>query len=91
MSELVELFVGELPQRTESLLSAMRTQQWEMVQRISHQLKGASAGYGFPTVGDAAAKVEEIIKAGPLCDETAIKKLNETVNALITLCQRVRA
>jgi histidine phosphotransfer protein HptB len=90
MSELVGMFVSELPQRTGALMDAFRTQQWEIVQRISHQLKGASAGYGFPTIGAAAGKVEEVVKAGPIADSGAVSRLDETVKELVSLCQRAK-
>jgi len=89
MRELVELFVGELPQRTQSLMDAYNAQQWEMVQRISHQLKGASAGYGFPTIGAAAGRVEEVVKTGPVSTQETVAQLTESVKQLVGLCQRV--
>ncbi|MCX5689487.1 MAG: Hpt domain-containing protein [Planctomycetota bacterium] len=88
MRELVELFVGELPQRTQTLMDAYTAQQWEIVQRISHQLKGASAGYGFPTIGAAAGRVEEVVKSGPISTEETVAQLTESVKQLISLCQR---
>lgn len=88
MRELVELFVGELPQRTQTLMEAYNTQQWEIVQRISHQLKGASAGYGFPTIGAAAGRVEEVVKSGPISTQETVAQLTESVKQLISLCQR---
>lgn len=90
MSELVEMFVSELPQRTGALMDAFRTQQWETLQRISHQLKGASAGYGFPTIGVAAGNVEEVIKSGPIVDPGSASRLDETVKELVSLCQRAQ-
>jgi HPt (histidine-containing phosphotransfer) domain-containing protein len=88
MRELVEMFVSELPQRTQALLDAFTAQQWEMVQRVSHQLKGASAGYGFPTIGTAAGRVEEAVKAGPTTTADAVTQLNDSIRQLVSLCQR---
>ena len=90
MSELVGLFVSELPQRTDALLDAFRTQQWEIVQRISHQLKGASAGYGFPTIGAAAGKVEDVVRSGPIAESGVVQRLDESVRELVALCQRAK-
>jgi HPt (histidine-containing phosphotransfer) domain-containing protein len=91
MAELVELFVSEVPHRIDMIAEAFRAEQWDMLQRISHQLKGASAGYGFPDVGVAAGKVEHIIKSGPIADEVALAELSSGVQELITLCRRVGA
>lgn len=90
MSELVGLFVSELPQRTGALMDAFRAEQWEIVQRLSHQLKGASAGYGFPAIGAAAGKVEDVVRSAPTAGSGAVERLNETVKELITLCRRVK-
>ncbi len=89
MRELVEMFVGELPQRMQALTEALKAQQWDVVHRISHQLKGASAGYGFPTVGTAAAKVEDVVKSGPISTQQSLTQLVESVNQLTGLCKRV--
>jgi len=85
------MFVGELPQRTQTLMNAFREQQWETIQRISHQLKGASAGYGFPTIGVAAGNVEDVVRAGPITDTGTIAKLTDTVKQLVSLCDRAAA
>jgi HPt (histidine-containing phosphotransfer) domain-containing protein len=89
MAELVELFISEVPQRVGMIADAYREEQWEMLQRISHQLKGASAGYGFPDLGTAAGKVEDIIKSGPITDEKTLDNLTAGVRELILLCRRV--
>jgi HPt (histidine-containing phosphotransfer) domain-containing protein len=91
MRELVMMFVEELPQRMQALTEALKAQQWDVVHRISHQLKGASAGYGFPTVGTAAAKVEDVVKAGPITTQQSLTQLVESVNQLTGLCKRVVA
>lgn len=89
MAELVELFVSEVPQRIDMIADAYRAEQWDLLQRISHQLKGASAGYGFPDLGTAAGKVEHIIKSGPIADEQILLELTLGVKELITMCRRV--
>src|SRR5882724_4539610 len=62
MAELIDLFVGELPKRADSVMEAWRSRQLKTLERLAHQLKGSSAGYGFPTIGSAAAKVENCLK-----------------------------
>lgn len=88
MKELVDLFVSELPQRTKAITDAYRQQQWDAIKRISHQLKGASAGYGFPSIGSAAAEVEAIFHNGGVNDESSLQSLTATVKQLLTLCKR---
>src|SRR5689334_17049933 len=63
MAELIGLFLAELPKRVESLTQAWRAREFQAVGRLAHQLKGSSAGYGFPAIGTAAARVEDCIRA----------------------------
>lgn len=91
MRELVELFVSELPIRTQALTEAVDGHQWEQVKRLSHQLKGSSAGYGFPTIGAAAGKVEHLLISGALNDQEQLDTLKNNVHELIGLCLRAAA
>ncbi len=85
MTELVESFVQELPARVATLAACLEQNQLADLQRIAHQLKGASGGYGFPVLGEAAARVESLLKSGA---ETG--SVMASVKELIALCQRVR-
>lgn len=92
MSELVELFVQDLPRRVEELESVARAGDWESVRRVAHQLKGASGGYGFPSVGSCAGELEaRTLKASTTRLEGDLEKVREQLNALVSLCQRVKA
>lgn len=89
MADLVELFVGELPERIRALESAWQDQRVEAVTRIAHQLKGSGAGYGFPLIGDAAANLESKLRHQALSDaEAALAKASEDFRALVDLCAR---
>ena len=91
MSELVELFVSELPARVTALTAAFESRQAEQIYRLSHQLKGACAGYGFPTIGVAAAAVEAAVKASGTTAEASLESIRSELDALIQLCQRASA
>ena len=87
MSELVELFVSELPERVKIITDAWQDNQYEQLFRVTHQLKGASAGYGFAPVGSAAAAVEDRLRAmGPQAD---LSSLRQQVDDLVAMCARV--
>ncbi len=86
LQELVELFVSELPERVALLRTGLEDNALEQVQRIAHQLKGASGGYGFPMIGDCAGRVEAAVKAG-----AAIEQIRRCVNDLTELCRRAAA
>ncbi|MEX2219262.1 MAG: Hpt domain-containing protein [Phycisphaerales bacterium] len=89
MSELVRLFLGELPQRVRALEAAWREQQVQTVARMAHQLRGSSAGYGFPTIGSAAASLEESLRARTEADAQAVlERAAAEFRALVDLCSR---
>ena len=90
MAELVEAFVTELPQRVQAVAAAFTSGNVDDMKRLSHQIKGAAGGYGYPTVGDAAAKIEMSLKtsADP---SAALKSMTREVQALVDLCCRATA
>jgi len=87
MLELVQEFVGELPQRIEELNDAWHEADSESLERLAHQLKGASAGYGFGVLGEAAARLEATIKAADRDLSAVASEFDELVN----LCARATA
>jgi HPt (histidine-containing phosphotransfer) domain-containing protein len=86
MTELIGLFLAELPKRVESLTQAWRAREFQTVQHLAHQLKGSSAGYGFPAIGTAAAKIEDCIRATP--EHVHVDQLAHQLKELISLCHR---
>src|SRR5712671_2494588 len=62
MAELVQMFITELPGRVASLHAAWTGKKITELTRMAHQLKGASAGYGFPTIGQAASALESRLR-----------------------------
>ncbi|MBU6412875.1 MAG: Hpt domain-containing protein [Planctomycetes bacterium] len=91
MQELVGLFVSELPDRVAKLNATWNQSQLGEVQRLAHQLKGASAGYGFPTIGDAAGKLEDALRASDAANQSSLNSLKRDLDNLIDLCSRAAA
>lgn len=92
MKELIELFLSELPQRIESINAAFRDGDAATLTRLTHQLRGASAGYGFPTLGSAAGEIEDRLRTlGKAAAPLALSKVSAEVNTLIDLCRRASA
>ncbi len=85
LAELVELFVSEMPDRLEALLNAFDEGDIERVRVESHRLRGAGSGYGFPSLTQAAAKVEDSIR-----DQFDSNTLQAAFDDLVSLCQRVK-
>lgn len=84
-AELIEYFLGELPSRVDAILTAFTTDDFEGLGRIAHQLKGAAPGFGFPTIGAEAAKLEQQISlVTDPSDEH--ESLRSQVDNLVSLC-----
>ncbi len=86
MRELVDTFVGELPARIDALRQALVSRDASKVRLMAHQLKGAAAGYGFPSIGRAAACIDEVLRgqAKPEMLDTVKASMEE----LLSLCDR---
>jgi HPt (histidine-containing phosphotransfer) domain-containing protein len=84
MRELIELFVSELPERVSSLEAAWRDERVEEARRVAHQIKGASGGYGFPSLGEAAARLESALGSA----EDDLSRARAQLDELIDLCHR---
>lgn len=81
MAELVRAFVARMPARIEEMRAAAADPNGdELLRRLAHQLKGSAGGYGFPTITDAAGKVEDALRRGQR--EEALAHLD----GLLALC-----
>ncbi len=56
--DLLADFVSCLEERMEQSRSAIEGERWIDLSKIMHQLRGAAATYGFPTLAEAAAEIE---------------------------------
>lgn len=85
-AELIEYFLGELPDRVESINCATSKADVQELGRLSHQLKGAAPGFGFDKIGEAAGEIEGQIRA--MGDSKGdIEAIRSDVEGLIALCQ----
>ncbi len=81
MRKAVAGFVSRLPAKVDALLHLSAAGDLEELRRLTHQLKGAGAGYGFPRITETAARTEAGIKAAAGAD--AIRASVEELIALI--------
>ena len=86
MLELIEEFVRMLPERVRAIEEAVTANDMAALTRLAHQLKGASGGYGFDTIGQAAATLEYSAKAAD-----SVAQLTTQIRELAALCQRAKA
>lgn len=84
--ELVEMFVDEMPDRTEALRNAFDGNERETLRQLAHQLKGSSGSYGFDQLTPYAAKLESAIK-----EQSPEDEVEASLTELLQLCARVRA
>ncbi len=83
-AELIGFFVAELPDRMCTLRTAVDSEDFDSIRRLAHQLKGAAPGYGFPTIGDAAASLEHCLKENSV---NALDQIQSELDTLISLCE----
>jgi signal transduction histidine kinase/DNA-binding response OmpR family regulator len=83
LSEVVDIFLGELPNMLEKLTDACGTSNNELFKDIAHQLKGASSSAGFDALSKQAAELEELSQDQQLDD------IRKQVDQLSVLCTRI--
>lgn len=64
--ELIEMFVDGIEEKKTILRQASISDHVEELKVLAHQLKGASAGYGFEELSQIAAELEIACKAEDL-------------------------
>ena len=86
MIDLVEEFVENLKGRVTALDATVADNNLGELARLTHQLKGASGGYGFDLLGEAAAELERSAKAAG-----TVEDIKDAVEDLISMCNRATA
>jgi len=86
MVEIVDLFVGEMPERVASLQKCLADADLDNLRVVAHQLKGAGGSYGFQSITECAARVEGAIRS-----REPEEQIRQDVAALVDLCQRARS
>lgn len=84
MAELLVMFLDELGPRIRSMEDAWRANDGDTLKRVAHQLKGAAGGYGYPTITEAAFRLESRL-AKKKAD--AIADARDDLRQLVELCQ----
>jgi len=83
---LLDRFVARLQERASAIERTFAEGDYDALVVLAHQLKGTAGGYGFPTIGEAAAGLEASAKARRALDDVA-----DRVRAVAELCRRARA
>ncbi|MCH9033628.1 MAG: Hpt domain-containing protein [Planctomycetes bacterium] len=72
LADLVAEFVDGLHARAQAIQKAIDAQAFDTIESLSHQLKGAGGGYGYPALSQTAAQLEQCV----------LQSLRETLEAL---------
>ena len=85
-AELIEYFLGELPDRVDAINTAASGDDLDQLKRIAHQLKGSAPSFGFPAIGSAAGQLEGRIR--DLDDSVSdVQNIRGEIESLVSLCQ----
>jgi CheY-like chemotaxis protein len=83
LAKLVEKFVTGLDDRLAAIKKAVEEEDHKQLKILSHQLKGAAGGFGFPNISRVAADMEHV-------DEKQIATLSKAVRELAELCDQAK-
>ena len=81
MGELLVLFLSELESKVNAMRTSVESGDVDTLTRVTHQVRGAAGGYGYPQITNIAAQVEETLRGGGSCEQ-----VESTVYDLLGLC-----
>jgi PAS domain S-box-containing protein len=64
MAKLVAEYASQFEGTALGIREAFETQDAQAISKIAHRLRGTALSYGFPAIGEAAARCEDSIRAG---------------------------
>jgi HPt (histidine-containing phosphotransfer) domain-containing protein len=65
----------------EAIRTSIETGDADTLTRVTHQVRGAAGGYGYPQITTIAAQVEDTLRGGATCDQ-----VEASVYDLLGLC-----
>jgi CheY-like chemotaxis protein len=82
--KIIPEFVDGLPNQVRQMIDLLERNDLGALQKIVHQLRGASGGYGFGPVTEPAMRADESIKAGK-----ALESITAEIKSLIEVIRRI--
>ncbi len=86
LCEMVELFVDEMPARTQRMQGYFDDRDWDGLRRGAHQIRSVAASYGFNDLVPYAARLERTLTNRP-----SIEAIGTSLASLLVQCDRVAA
>jgi PAS domain S-box-containing protein len=84
IQKIIPEFVDGLPGEVRKMIDLLDRNDLPALQKIVHQLRGSSGGYGFDPIGALASNAEESIKANK-----AVEAITAEINSLIEMIRRI--
>jgi PAS domain S-box-containing protein len=84
MATIIPEFVAGLAGEVRKMTDLLERKELAALQKVVHQLRGASGGYGFDSVTQPATRAEESIKAG-----NALESITAEIKSLIEVIRRI--
>ena len=84
-TDLVLEFVEGLDDRLSNMDRVLSVGDFKALQVAAHQLKGTGGGYGYPSITERAAKLEQLAK------QEVVGGCEDALTELRKLCERVVA
>ena len=84
MQAIIPQFVEGLATEVRNMTDFLAQNDLAALQRVVHQLLGASGGYGFDAVTEPAAAAEQSIKLGK-----SLEEITQQINSLIDVIRRI--
>jgi HPt (histidine-containing phosphotransfer) domain-containing protein len=84
IKKIIPEFVEGLGGEVRKMIDLLKHNDLAALQKVVHQLRGASGGYGFDPVTEPATRAEESIKAG-----NALERITAEVETLIEVIRRI--
>lgn len=55
---LIQDYHRRLPEKAQEIQTALHQEQWNILQTLTHKLKGSAGSFGFPEISEVASQVE---------------------------------
>ena len=85
VGDLVDVYVREMPERIKALDTQAKNQDWKLLARTAHQIKGSAGSYGFGEITPYAARLESAAREAGRTEE-----ILSALDDLLSLCRRIR-
>ena len=82
---LVAEFVKGLPHQVSTITDAVDEKNWEVVEKVSHNLKGVGGNYGFPEISEIAANINNDMK------KSILDRIEHLAGELKQECERIQS